>query len=98
MIKTISGVLAGLATGVILAAAPVSWGAEPGFIPPTPSAPASYSCTPDVERAEAEAVLVRGHGQRYQLVEGRKFFRLLTPAQTQRAVWCNAIVPARVQR
>lgn len=98
MIKTIATALAGLATGVILGAAPVSWGAEPGFVPPTPAAPATYRCAPDVARGEAEAVLVRGSGQRYQLVEGRRFFRLLTPTQTRRATWCNAIVPARVQR
>ena len=86
---------------VLLAAtaAPAVAAAGPGFAPPTPSAPVAYRCAPDVGRATAEAVLVRGNGHRYQLVEGRKFFRLLTAEQQRRAVWCDAVAaPARVQR
>lgn len=88
----ITGIAAVFAAMVLTASVPLAW-AGPGFLPEPPRAPATYQCSPGVARADAEAVLIRGNGHHYSLIEGRKFFRLLTDEQERRAVFCNRVGP-----
>jgi len=71
--------------------------ARPGIAPMPPRPHPTYRCEPGIDRAGADAVLIRGRGGAYLLYEGAKQFRRLSPAQLRRATWCDRIgSPGRV--